>query len=399
MERRTSPSQVGNIERKEAAKTDKRQSQRVFDNIYEQLKYHNDLTTPEKHVEIFLQEISDGAERHVDTIESGGLKNVQIFDEIWQMMDKNLAEYAAAHQGNASRIEKRKNEVVDTYQKLTTHVNTLVARGAVSPLAAKVFLRALPNFKHIGDYNAIVSNTENISADVLKKKGEAFAKVEEEIFAKYPDENKQVADNFGWLHFNTNVGGKVKNRVYISASLDQAPDQVVRAWDEALVETGLQEKVCFKLPYGLMKRFETIIIYLTDKTKDQDVEHLLSAFIKHTPDSLLNDKDMPTGVPIHRGITMAPEPSNINTFLECIGSENTISYNNLMAALVQLAFELSYRDAKKSNLADLNPKILKPGAAVYFDQMVALAGINPDTMVPNVQGGQPPEWAKKIASL
>jgi len=51
---------------------------------------------------------------------------------------------------------------------------------------------------------------------------------------------------------------------------------------------------------------------------------------------------------------------------------------------------------KKSGRVKYTPKILKDIAGKYFEQMIRLSGINPDTMVPNSQGGKLPVWAERI---
>ena len=366
------------------------QSRKIFENVYDQLKQPATSTSPEKHGELFLAGLEDGARRHVGEIETSGLTNQQIYGEIWQKM----AEYIGRYQ-NDPRFEKKKEDVSKLYTRLTTNVNKLVKQGEVDPITAKVFLRALPSLKYIGDYNRITRNDENIELETLKAKNADFVGVVDGMWAKQPEGMKQEQDG-GFYHFNSHLEGDVKNRIYISAQLSGAPEKVVEAWQAALEETGLQDKIYFKLPTGLSKRFETIILYQTDKTKDEDIEKLLATFTQKCPAELLNERDMPTGVPLRRGVSMAPEPANINTFLRFSGSQESISYNQLIASTSELSFELAYKEAQKKGEAKPTPKSLKDSAGRYFEQMIKLSGINPDTMVPNSQGGKLPAWAENL---
>ncbi len=369
----------------------KKQSEEIFENVYNQLKQPSASATPERQAELFLSGLADGAQRHIDDIESKGVTNQQIYQEMWQKM----AEYISRYQ-NDPRFEKKKEDVSKLYTRLTEHVNKIVKQGEVEPRTAKVFLRSLLSLKYIGDYNAITRNNENIPPEELKAKNQDYVRVTDEMWEKQPEGMKQEQSG-GFYHFNSHLEGDVKNRIYISAQLSGSPEKVIEAWQAALQETGLQNKVYFKLPTGLSKRFESIILYQTDKTNEADIEKLLTVFNQKCPTELLNDKDMPTGIPLRRGISMAPEPANINTLIRYSGSQENISYNQLIASLTELSFELAYKDAQKTGQANPMPKILKDNAGKYFEQMIRLSGINPDTMVPNSQGGKLPAWAERIS--
>lgn len=387
---------VGHVSKEIVPKTEqtaerKSQSEKIFENVYDQLKQPPSYFEPEKHVELFLAGLADGAQRHIDEIESRGLTNQQIYQEIRQKMDEYVGRYQ-----NDPRFEKKKEDVSKLYTRLIEHANKLVKQGEVDPRTAKVFLHTLPSLKHIGDYNAITQNNENVEPEKLREKNRNYVEAVEKMWAKQPEGMKQEQDG-GFYHFNSHLEGNVKNRIYISAQLSGAPEKVVEAWQAALEETELQDKVYFKLPTGLSKRFETIILYQTDKTKDADIEKLFANFMQKCPAELLNERDMPTGVPLRRGISMAPEPANINTFIRYSGSQENISYNQLIASVSELSFELAYEDAQKRGETKPTPKSLKDSASRYFEQMIKLAGINPETMVPNSQGGKLPAWAEKMS--
>ena len=56
---------------------------------------------------------------------------------------------------------------------------------------------------------------------------------------------------------------------------------------------------------------------------------------------LLEESDAPTSVQWRRGICIAPEPATINTYVRYAGGRSNISYNQLIAAVSELAFELA----------------------------------------------------------
>src|SRR5438132_1482496 len=217
------------------------------------------------------------------------------------------------------------------------------------------------------------------------------------MWERFADDQKQGLGDF--VHFNAHLGRHVKNRVYISARLAGAPENVVKAWQASLHQTGLQDEVYFKLPTGLSHRFDTIIFFQSDNTQDADVERLLVAFAANCAADLLSARDMPTGIPIGRGISMAPEPANINTFMRYSGGRERISYNQLIAAVSELAFELAYTDdANTLRVANAAPHNLKDRAGLYFERLIRLAEINPDTMMPIAQGGTWPAWAVSVVT-
>jgi hypothetical protein len=304
-----------------------------------------------------------------------------------------MAAYIARYQGT-HKFKTKRDHVVTLYRRLTGHVEALIAQGIVDDRTAQVFLSALPSLTYIGDYYALIRNHAPFTPEALRAKNRSYVGVVREIWARYADERKQRLGDF--VHFNAHLGRHVRNRVYISARLAGAPEHVVKAWQASLQQTGLRHEVYFKLPAGLSHRFETIILFQSDKTHDADIERLLVAFATNCASDLLSERDMPTGIPIGRGISMAPEPANINTFTRYSGGRERISYNQLIAAVSELAFELAYTDAHTRREANAAPQHLKDGAGIYFERMIRLAEINPDTMMPTAQGGTWPAWAESI---
>jgi hypothetical protein len=276
----------------------------------------------------------------------------------------------------------------------------LVKNGEVDPLTAKVFARYLDRYKYIGmlHYKTIVKNNQELPDGTLKQKAPEYEKAVERLVSDY-GESAEEQDTGGFTHFNVKKQtGPVMTRIYINPDLTQSPAKVLDAWHTSLVQTGLKDKIYFKVPDGLSKRQEGIIVYLTDKTNPEDVEKLLTTFSATCPPDLLSSMPMPSAVPVARGIAMAPELRNINTILKYSGADEKISYNEWAASSIQLAFELAYNEHTAGGAANITPKMLKGSASGYFEKIVKLSGVNPDTMVQNSLGGKLPSWAEKLAT-
>ncbi|PKL36735.1 hypothetical protein CVV38_02430 [Candidatus Peregrinibacteria bacterium HGW-Peregrinibacteria-1] len=365
---------------------------RIFDNVYKQLRQNLNGDTVEQKAKNFIEEIKILGAMHIDEIEQQKLISTQLLDKLW----KRMKEYIISYQ-TEPRAKKVEADVTRWFKLLTKNTNRLVQSGEVSPLVAKVFLKALPSLNAIGkrgNYYALTKDS-NVPVDILAQKHQEYAPIADDFFSKHHGVGN--TDEGGFFHFNPYITGEVKNRVYISADVREAPHEVIKRWFSSLEASGLLDKIYFKIPNGMTQRFETIVVFVKDTTTDADLEKVLSEFITKTPQDLLNPRNMPTGLPLQRGVCMAPEPANINKLLKYSNAEK-LSYNLTISALTQLSFEIAYAEmSKKQNPTSLGPKALKDEAKKYFVQMIKLVGINPETMIPNSQGGKLPAWAEKIS--
>lgn len=371
------------------------QSAVIFNGVYEQIRKVPAHKTAEAHGADFIAEIDDGLKRHIDAPESSGLTIDAAYQETWQ----RIAEYLSRYQSD-SRFERKKSDVSNFYTTLQGHVNRLLSQQAVDERTAKVFLRSIPGMKDMSAnfYNDLVRDHEPIPKDAFDAKNREYAAVLNGIVGQRGSSEIQEQDTGGFVVFNPQfAASNVKNRIYINAKMSNSPAQVVQLWEDTLRENNLQDKLYFKVNSAITPRFETMVLYITDTTSDNDVEKALTTFAQKCPPELLNDQAMPTGVPLHRGIAMAPEPSSVNNLIRFEGLEDkTLSYNELIASLTKLSFELAFKEAAERGEARPTPKSTKESAAAYFDRLLKLSGVNPQTMVPNAQGGQYPEWAKRL---
>lgn len=380
----------------EATVETQKQSQKIFDNIYEQLEPQADIDT-QKAGSSFIKSLAQYQDLHIGKID----KNAPVDQSVERIWTEGIARKLARFQNDPKEFERRKVAYSEMYLKLKGHIDQLTQSGEVDPFAAKVFLENFRALKASDFYNDIVRNPERPN-DETREKYHAAA---EDLYSMYGED--RTIEQGGFHHFNRkgNEDVEAKNRVYLSADLAGSPEKLVGAWKAALMETGLQNKIYFKLTGQLSQRYETIIVYQTEDITDDEFGKVMEAFQRLCPEDARAKKDMPSSAPITRGISYAPEPRNLNELFRAMdlrASEHDdapmrISYNQVIAGFTRLSFELAYKDFVASRTEKPNPRDLKDGARKYFEQMVKLAGINPETMVPNAQGGKLPAWAEKLS--
>lgn len=370
----------------------------IFDNVYEQLK-NPAFSTQQKHNEWFTSQLEEKTGLHVRAIEQSQTTNIDLFKAV---LDKMNAYIKTIQTNDPSRAERKTVQAQKTYALLKNHIHTLVSNKEVEPLTAKVFLTTLLNGSTESFlYNHIVhrqNHNQPTDPRRVEENEKAWEKTVDSITVDHPNSSHSG----GFLHVNSDQPHAITTRVYLSAAIDQAPHEMLNNWNQALEHAGLQDRVYFKIPTTLDNRFENIVVYVDDKLDPQSIEELFEKFTTLNKESLMNEETMPTGIPLARGISIASEPQNINTLFKLLGYgtdskgsafKKSFSYNSLIARLTQHAFECALYEAQKNNVPHSTPKTLKDDAQRYFDQFLKLSGINPETMIPNAQGGQLPSWA------
>lgn len=367
------------------------QGEVVFENVYDQLKKHLSGDTPIQKGERFLAGLEHGAQFHVTPIEEDGLTNKDIYAKLWKKIAVEMQGYLGV-----PKYDEKRTIAERAYTRVTRHINRLVKAGEVSPRAAKVFAHTLPRMGTIlTPYGNITATENHLSPAEMKAKNNDFVGAVQDIWNEYPDEQRKEQEGGGFLHFNNHLEGKVTLRYYISADIGASPEQVINTFKLALAETGLQDNIYFKVPEGLSSRQETIVIYQKDSTSEEDVERLIRTFKRLCSKKDLSEKSVAAGIPVTYGISLAAEPKNLNEIIKLCGEEKKLSYNSMIASLIQLSFELALTDESHKGQR-LTPKKLKPLAKKHFGEMLLLSGINPDTMIPNKLGGELPEWVVKL---
>ena len=365
------------------------QCRRIFSNVCDRLTRPSDSTTPE-HSRRLLSRLAHGMQSHIEGLAPG----ITYRDVLLEMSEKMEA-YVARYRHD-SRFERKQRHVSAMRARVAEQVSLLVAQGEAHPRTATVFLSTWPSLSSIGDYSAMVRSATGIAQCDVGRKNQALVGEVNKLAALYAGGATQQIEDF--LHVNAHLGRQVRSRIYVSARLDGAPDTVIAAWRCTIQRTGLQNEVYFKLATRLSRRFESIVVFQTAKTTDAHIEYLMSEFLRNCPPQLLAENDAPTGVPWQRGICIAPEPATINTYVRYAGGRSKISYNQLIAAVTELAFELACDDVRRNDASPAPQSFarLAEAAATYFEQMIKLSDINPDTMAAPLHGGRWPGWMKAL---
>ncbi|MFH1129558.1 MAG: hypothetical protein V1686_02375 [Patescibacteria group bacterium] len=372
------------------------QAQNIFNNVYEQLKPKPGIDE-KKNGQNFVEKLAQYQDVHIEKIDENESID-QVLERIWtEGMAKKLMRFSK----DQDDYKKRNADYSEMYLGLKKNINQLIQSGEVDLFTAKVFLENFRTLKESYYYNNIVENPEEPSEEAKEK----YLAATQDLYDFY-GEDKIIYEGV-FYHFNRkdDEDKNVKNRFYLSANLSGSPEKLVSAWKNALIETGLQDKIYFKLTGELANRQETIIVYQTDNVSDEEMGKVMEAFKKLCPEDACAKKNMPSSTSIVRGISYAPEPKNLNKLFRAMDLKDRgddkkylqISYNEMIAGFTQLSFELAYQETQKRGETKLAPKNLKDSAKKYFEQMIKLAGINPETMVPNAQGGKLPSWAEKLS--
>ncbi|MGF7229106.1 MAG: hypothetical protein ACQR33_03925 [Candidatus Saccharibacteria bacterium] len=289
--------------------------------------------------------------------------------------EANLA-YHGSPAGMAMRLE-RGERLTRTF---LDRARTMFADGEADGLTIKTFFERIDGLKYglsMG-YNDLVKKTDEPVPDGAANQRYVAGIAQE--FGHKPDVEQRTI----FTHINVNQHRDTQeyttNRYYISPKLNAEPAEVIKEWNSALADLGVDEKVYYKVASGLAYRYDTVAIYATAQT-EPDIQQALKNFTQRCPSELLSDTAMPSGVALDKGVTRAPEPHQLNLLLRYRGKE-TISYNELACALTELALQrASYELAQQGAQPEaITPRVLAAKAKPYFAQFVTLSGIDPDTL-------------------
>jgi hypothetical protein len=360
--------------------------EKVFDGAYRQIRSPRYGLSEEVHKRQYVEKLKDGIKEHILNPLGKGITLKEAFSDFRAVLDAKLSKQKPENYEAAKKV-------VDTlFKKFTGHINRLLENGQVDIKAALIFMKELPRLSDIGSYSAMVHNHAIVEDSRYFHDKAAYEKFAAELGKGLTNKEEQG----GWFHFNLNYPSEgIKNRVYIGAAPGASQAEVIKAWQQALKNTGLQNDLYYKIPVMQEARQETIVIY-EHMNQSASLEKALKEFTRICPVHLLS-KEMPTTLTLKPGVFYAPEPANINSTLNFYenGYKRKLSYNQLIGALMQLSHELGYYDVKMSGQMAKGSSI-EAKTKKYFEQMLRLSGINPSTMVPFNQGGELPKWASEL---
>jgi hypothetical protein len=289
--------------------------------------------------------------------------------------------------------------VVATIDMLGTRLSQMIEKREIEAEVAKLFLAQIKANDHKMSkplYRILVSNEEKVTPAVYGKVNEEYQDTVKE--AAKEDEAKEKIVHFdskkGMCRFN--CGEKetpTLYRIYIAPRMSGSPAEVVKILRSALEETGCG-KTHVKMTTKLELRNDLITIYLSEE-EIETFEKAIQLFLEQCPRDLLSDENLPTGTAIAPGITFGAEPEALNQL--ATQEKGKFSFNSLIANTIFLAHSFAYSD-NDDPTKPFKPADTEDKAAKYFEQILKIAGINPETMIPeNIKGGTLPAWIQRLA--
>lgn len=192
----------------------------------------------------------------------------------------------------------------------------------------------------------------------------------------------------------------VTERLYIGLAVDGNPQAGLAAWFQAIDECGLDGKLYFKVTNGVDERADSIVAYPTDAVDREQLVRAVVRFRELAPKDSLLEHASQTGNEVGRGMSFGLEYQDLNMIARSQrdGNEGT-SFGANIAAFSQAAFQLAYRRCYKAQAGtgQLCVTEIVQEAKVYMRELLQLAGINPETMVPYSQNeGKIPAWVSRL---
>lgn len=277
-------------------------------------------------------------------------------------------------------------------RKLVASVRKHVDGGHVTEEIAAMFLGCIIGLNHLGRkwYGAAISADSKVDPQIESR----WTQLVRNAFARCPNAIDQQG---AFLHFNPpSKTTSVVHRLYISCDPSKDPSQVFEHWLDALEHLGLAQDVYCKASTTVGGRADHIILYVHDGNTDSEISALVSEFQRRCPSDFLGE-GLATGVEKAKGITIGPEPKNLNGLFKVMAGgaptrSDRLSFSMLMSALFYLAFHAAHEDASQNGATPAYPKDIKEQASAIFWQLLDLAGIEPSNLVPKAQGGTLPDW-------
>jgi hypothetical protein len=340
-----------------------------------------------------MGDLQDGNQRHIEAVATHD--GPRALGLVWEQMRQQLIDYGnrPENRTHPAKVQERYSEASKIYQALKNHVERLIATNEVSPLVAKVFLENLHNIKQIGTpyYNELGRNREPQVLQLIQGKNPNYVQALERFLSKF--DSRQVLEEGAFLHFNAPANPHIDHRVYIATRLGADPARLIEYVLGSLERSGTKNAIYFKVMEGLSAKLDNIVLYV-NRENAQHVEHFLLDFIQTCPPDLLSPDALPVALPLARGISFAPEHRNVNRLLELMGATSA-SHTEIAGGLYRLSLELGYRDLKRRQV-EIDSNALGAAAKPHFSQLLKLAGVNPDTLVPYRDQGALPPWAVRV---
>lgn len=301
--------------------------------------------------------------------------------------------------------DSRTRDIEERVDTLETRINKLVDNEEIDKNVAVLFLsRFARGVRSIADtaYQAITENPEVISDKLLEEQNDEFKRKLNNLVETDTEGKVEYDDKKRTYYFNKLEDNETPPcfRVYISPRLSSNPSGVVQILENTLKATNC-DGIHFKIFETLGRRHDQIIFYLREDELER-FEKALEEFRKECPEDYLAEENLPTGIAIAPGISFGVEPMEFTQIAGLAGrtSVDSFSYNQLIALTTTIAYSFAYYDIfGDENNSDYQFEDLQEGASKYFEQILKIVGIKPETMMlQDVNDGNIPAWIQPHAA-
>lgn len=303
--------------------------------------------------------------------------------------------------GDIDAGKELKNKSAKSFRKvgkLEKNIQGMVDTGEVDESLAMLFLSqylrvSYRTFRPI--YQTLIQSEEPFEKDEYAKKNARFQRKLRELKKGKPKGKVEFDKRKDTYFFNTDSKSQnTSYRVYIAPSMNADPAKVIKLLQEALDATGTSAH--YKTFADLGLRNDQITVYLGEEQVD-GFEKAFDHFWDNCPPNHLTRTNIPTGIPLGAGVTFGVEPAQLNDIADDGICLNKFSYNELIAQAMTMAYGFAYNDMYATNRkTDYSIRDLESVAEPYFEQVLRLAGMNPETMMfRNVRQGRIPAWVKR----
>ena len=353
----------------------------VFDGVYGTFAREAHKKDQKNGAEFGKAFVADRFEKAKESLEP--LDRPAPISEIKQNFMQQIAteadrQYQKSPSGRAMRMERGERLV----EKFLNRAGSMIKAGETDGLTVKMFLdriKGIPYTLSFG-YNDL---TKKVDEEMPEKPAtnRYFARLNQLVAGKT---NWEQQSESTYVIFNSRnprfQETDTTGRYYISWKLNGQPEVVLETWMTILSDMGLDEEICFKTSEGIARTYDSIVVY-TNRDTAEPAQQAIEEFIRRCPPELLSETNMPSGAPIAKGVSRAPEPSEVLKLQRYTG-EKSFSYNQFICALTELSLRRASYDYIKQGIRpeDVTPRMLAQAGKVYFTQLIKLSGIDPSTM-------------------
>ena len=333
------------------------------------------------------------------------MKSAPEEDSLAQQMDEGtdftslLKELTSASRDDVNQFGVSQEK----YGVFKTHVQSLIANGQIDEAVAtfflgRIFLRPVAGGNFYDSLNRSEERNEwkdeTVRNLVLQNRSRLCQVLDERA-----EQKGGVHKHKGQYHFYEGVDSFPHYRLYLNARASANPLALVQRV-ESLLETCEGESISFK--FVELGRTDSIVIYF-DEQDAQQAKAIVDQILEcEKTEPLLMADEIPMGQKLAPGITLSCEPpiNGLAKIAELKGGvrelfspqdyRRTRSANQLYAEAMAMAYAIARSRKGMTPEAPFDQNLAEE-AQGYFRQIMRLAQIRPETMMPmTINGGANP---------